>query len=433
VSHTLDTEVLAAAAGCVVLWSLVSARLERLNVSAPIAFVAMGLVVTHGPLAFIHFNPHSSTIRSLAEVTLALVLFTDASRVNVHQLRNDLGLPVRLLAAGLPLTIGLGTAVAFGLLPGISLWVAAAIGAIVAPTDAALGASIMEDARIPNRVRRLLNVESGLNDGIATPFVNLFLAGAVATEMIHTTSVLGAARELLIGAGVGTGVGLLGGWALSRAGARGWSDAGFRALAPLGLALLAYSGAIEAHGNGFVAAFLAGMAFGSVVRRDLDEQVEFAEEAGGLLSLVVWLIFGSAMLVPGFEHATWSDCLFAVLALTLVRMVPVGLVLVGSGLDRFTVGFIGWFGPRGLASVVFGLIAYDTLDPGDAGRVLSVVTVTIALSVLAHGLSASPLASRYGTFSATLAGHQPEHRTTPSVRPRPSLSGHVGSTRHSDA
>ncbi len=155
----------------------------------------MGLVVTHGPLAFIHFDPHSSTVRSLAEVTLALVLFTDASRVNVHRLRHDLGLPVRLLAVGLPLTIGFGTAVAFGLVPGVSLWVAAAIGAIVAPTDAALGASIMEDTRIPNRVRRLLNVESGLNDGIATPFVNLFLAGAVTTEMIHSTSVLGAARR----------------------------------------------------------------------------------------------------------------------------------------------------------------------------------------------------------------------------------------------
>ena len=180
-SHGLDTAVLATTAGCIIVWSLVSARLERVFITAPIAFVVMGLVVTHGPLAFIHFDPHSSTIRSLAEVTLALVLFTDASRVNVHELRRDLGLPVRLLAVGLPLTIGFGTALAFGLVTGVSLWVAASIGAIVAPTDAALGASIMEDTRIPNRVRRLLNVESGLNDGIATPFVNLFLAGAIST------------------------------------------------------------------------------------------------------------------------------------------------------------------------------------------------------------------------------------------------------------
>ena len=433
VSHGLDTAVLGAAAGCIILWSLVAARLERLYVTAPIAFVVMGLVITHGPLAFIHFNPHSSTIRSLAEVTLALVLFTDASRVNVHELRHDLGLPVRLLAVGLPLAIGLGTAVAFGLIPGISLWVAAAIGAIVAPTDAALGATIMEDTRIPNRIRRLLNVESGLNDGIATPFVNVFLAGAASTELVHSTSALGAVGELLIGVGVGVGVGLVGGWSVTRATARGWSSGGFRSLSALGLALLAYSASIEAHGNGFVAAFMAGMAFGSLVRRDLEPLVDFAEEAGGLLSLMVWLIFGAAMVVPGFEHATWQDCLFAVLALTVVRMVPVAFALVGSGLGRFTVGVIGWFGPRGLASVVFGLIAYDTLDPADAGRVLSVVTVTIALSVVAHGLSAAPLAARYGRFSATLAGHRPEHTTTPAMRPHRSLGGHVGAAEDLDA
>jgi NhaP-type Na+/H+ or K+/H+ antiporter len=234
-----------------------------------------------------------------------------------------------------------------------------------------------------------------------------------------------AASELLVGAAVGAGVGLVGGWVLALANSNGWSAPGFRALAALGLALFAYGIAIEAHGNGFVAAFIAGMSFGSVVRTDLEPMVAFAEEAGGLLSLMVWLIFGAAMVVPGFDHATWADCLFAVVALTAVRMVPVALALVGSGLDRFTVSFVGWFGPRGLASVVFGLIAYDSLDPTEGTRVLSVVTVTVALSVLAHGLSASPLAARYAAFSATLAGHEPEHRTAPEMRPRKSLGGHV--------
>jgi NhaP-type Na+/H+ or K+/H+ antiporter len=215
---------------------------------------------------------------------------------------------------------------------------------------------------------------------------------------------------------------------LARANSRGWSAPGFRTLGALGLALFAYSTAIETHGNGFVAAFIAGMAFGSVLRSDLEPMVAFAEETGGLMSLLVWLIFGAAMVVPGFEHATWPDYLFALLALTVVRMVPVALALVGSGLDRVTVGFIGWFGPRGLASVVFGLIAYDSLDPTDADRVLSVVTVTIALSVLAHGLSASPLAARYGAFSATLADQEAEHRRTPAMRVRANLSGHVNRT-----
>ena len=283
-THSLDTAALATAAACIVLWSVFSARLERLYISAPIALLVMGLVATHGPLAIIHFNPHSSTVRSLAEVTLALVLFTDASRVNINELRRDIGLPVRLLAFGLPLTIGVGTATAFAIIPGVSWWVAATIGAIVAPTDAALGASIIGDTRVPNRIRRLLNVESGLNDGIATPFVNLFLAGAVASEVTHSMSVLTAAADLLIGAGIGGGVGLVGGWVLTRAAAVRWTEPGFRPLAALGLAFFAYSSAIEAHGNGFIAAFIGGMVFGSVVRPDLESTVAFTEEAGGLLS-----------------------------------------------------------------------------------------------------------------------------------------------------
>ena len=419
--HGLDTFTLAVVSACVVVWSLVSGRLERWSISAPIAFVVLGLVVTHGPVHLIELNPHSSTILSLAEVTLALVLFTDASRVNLHQLRHDLGLPVRLLAIGLPLTIGLGTAAALGILPGVGIWVAASVGAIVAPTDAALGSSIMEDERIPRRIRRLLNVESGLNDGIATPFVNLFLAGAVSTETVHAVHLASAVRELLIGAGVGAGIGLAGGWLVAWAMSTGWSSPGFRPLAALGLALLAYGLALQAQGNGFVAAFLAGMAFGSVVREGLDDIVVFAERIGGLLALMIWLLFGAVMVVPGFRAATWQDFVFAALALTAVRMVPVAMALAGSGLDRFTVGLVGWFGPRGLASVVFGLIAYDALDQAAGNQVLAVVVVTVTFSVVAHGLSAGPVAARYGTYVQTLTDHRPEHATTAPFRTRPGL------------
>jgi len=434
VEHGLDTEVLVAVAACIVVWALVSGLVQRWSVSAPIAFVALGLLVTHGPLR-IGLNPHSSTILSLAEVTLALVLFTDASRVNVGRLRHDLGLPVRLLAVGLPLTIGFGTAVAFGLIPGIGIWVAASVAAIVAPTDAALGATIMEDTRIPNRIRRLLNVESGLNDGIATPFVNLFLAGAVSTETAQTggSELTAAVRELLVGAGVGVGLGLLGGWLVSRAVAAGWSAPGFRPLVVLGLALLAYGLALQWSGNGFVAAFVGGMSFGSLVPDGLDELVLFAERVGGLLALLVWLIFGAVLVVPGFEAATWQDYVFAVLALTALRMVPVALALLGSGLDRATVALIGWFGPRGLASVVFGLIAYDTLDHQGGNHVLGLVVVTVTGSVLAHGLTAGPLAARYGGFAATLVDRRPERRSTPALRTRPSLAFHPPGPSGGDA
>ncbi|HEY6426486.1 MAG TPA: cation:proton antiporter [Acidimicrobiales bacterium] len=410
--HEQDFAALAVVAACVVIWGLVSARLQRWNVSAPIAFVVLGLVTTHGPTALVHPNLHSSTIRTIAEVTLALVLFADASRVNARRLRSDVGIAVRLLGIGLPLTIGAGTAVATGLFHGAGLWVAAAIGAIVAPTDAALGAAVMNDQRVPAGVRRILNVESGLNDGIATPFVNLFIAGAASSEAIHASGPGVAAADLLGGAGIGIGVGVVGAVLLTLARRHHVMAADAQPLTTLALALFAYSASVVAGTNGFVAAFLAGMAFGTVLpQKDGDDDlVSFAEESGLLMSLLVWFIFGAVMLVSGFEDATWRDVVFALLALTVVRMVPVALSLVGTGLDRATVAFVGWFGPRGLASVVFGLIAVDTLDPADGRTVLATVTVTVALSVLLHGVTASPLASRYGARAHQLHPDRPEHR-----------------------
>jgi len=418
-AHDLNLAALAVVSACVVLWGLFSSRLERWNVSAPIAFVVLGLVVTHGPTTLVHLNLHSSAVRSLAEVALALVLFADASRVNVHQLRADLAQPIRLLGIGLPLTVGAGAALAAGLFSGVGLWVAAAIGAIVAPTDAALGASIMEDERVPAGVRRVLNVESGLNDGIATPFVNLFLAGAATAEAVHgASSVASAALDLLGGAGIGIGVGLVGAVLMTQAGKRHWSEPSFLPMAVLALALFAYSASVLGGTNGFVAAFAAGLAFGTAFVRQGNQVLEFSEEAGTLMSLLVWFVFGAVMLVPGLDGATWRDVVFAVLALTVVRMVPVALSLVGAGLDRSTVAFVGWFGPRGLASVVFGLIAVDTLDPTEAKVVLAAVTVTVALSVLLHGVTASPLAARYGRVAARLHLERPEHRSAGPITTR---------------
>ncbi len=403
--HELNAAI-AVISGCVVLWALVSARLERWDVTAPIAFVLLGLGAANGPLSLVQLHLHSADILVLAEITLALVLFSDASRVNAKTLRAHAELPSRLLAIGLPLTIVAGGAVAAGIFRAGDLWVGAAIGAIVAPTDAALGASILRDERIPSGVRRALNVESGLNDGIATPFVNLFLAGALAAEAVHEGGVGHAAIELLGGAALGTAVGATGALLLNLSRRAGWSEAGYGPLSVLALALFAYTVALLAGTNGFVAAFVAGMAFGTVTA-DAELQA-FAEETGTLMSLLVWFFFGAVMIVPGFQAATLLDLAFAILALTVVRMVPVAVALLGSGLDKATVAFIGWFGPRGLASVVFGLIAVDSLTPPDAQLVLGAVTVTVTLSVLLHGISATPLAGRYGQLasrSPTSAAH----------------------------
>ena len=410
-SHESGFAALAVISACVLVWGLVSGRLERWDVSAPIAFVVLGVVVTHGPTAVVHFTLHSSTIRSLAEVTLAIVLFADASRVNLRALRADAAVPARLLGIGLPLTIAAGAATAALLFGSSGLWVAAAIGAIVAPTDAALGASIVSDRRVPAGVRRTLNVESGLNDGIATPFVNFFIAGAVTADALGGQQHLWAAVGALVGGTLlGIGIGMVGAVLLAWARAKGWSAAGYRPLAILALAVFSYSTAYVAGVNGFVCAFVAGLAFGTLDHHNDEEALGFAEEVGSLLSLVVWFIFGAVMLVPGLEDAGWRDLLFALLALTVLRMVPVALALIGTGLDRITVAFVGWFGPRGLASVVFGLLAVDAFEPSQSKAVLAAVTLTVALSVLLHGVSASPLAARYGAYaSARLAAEHPAH------------------------
>jgi sodium/hydrogen antiporter len=424
VEHGIDAELFAVIAGCTVVWGLVSSRLERWGVTAPIAFLGFGLFAANRPLQLVHVLPGSTTVRTIAEITLALVLFSDASRVNLRALRRDVGAPARLLLVGLPLTIGLGVLVGLVVFTGIDPWIAAAIAAIVAPTDAALGAPIMEDERIPARVRRILNVESGLNDGIATPIVTFLIAGAAGE--IHVAGASGPARalaDLAFGAVIGAAAGLIGGWLLAHASRSGWASPAFRPIAVLALAMFAYAASVNAGGNGFVAAFIGGLMFGSVWKGDTAEVLELTSDGGALGSVVVWFLFG-ALLVPVLDHVGWNTLLYAALSLTVVRMVPVALALVSTHFDRATVGIIGWFGPRGLASIVFGLLAYDALDPVHAQAVLGPVAVVVLVSVVAHGVSARPLSRWYAARMSALhpsvpeAGETVELRTRPFIRPR---------------
>lgn len=427
--EAFDPEVVAVLAGCVLLWGVLGARLERFDVTAPIAFVVMGLVVANEPLALIDVRAGSSTVRTIAEFTLALVLFGDASRVNFRQLQHDAGPPARLLLLGLPLTIALGTGVALVVFGGIDPWLAALIAAAVAPTDAALGAPIMEDRRIPQRIRRVLNVESGLNDGIATPFVTLFIAGAASGSGVASASGLGRAlADLGIGVLVGAVAGCVGAWILDRAADHGFAPAGYRRIAVLALALLAYAGSLQLDGNGFIAAFVGGLAFGSTVRDEQSAGLDLVSDGGELLSVVVWFMFGT-LVVHALDPADWRCVLYAALSLTIVRMLPVALSLLGTHLDRRTVGIIGWFGPRGLASVVFALLAFDSLDKSAGQTALATITTVVLVSVLAHGISASPVAGWYGRRVTVLEADRPEHQAVPRLRTRSFTRAHRGTHR----
>jgi sodium/hydrogen antiporter len=400
------TAGLAVVALLIALYGAVAVRLGRAWITMPMVFVAAGVLLGPAGTGLLPLTPEAEGVTRLTELTLVLVLFADAATLRLRELRADAGLPVRLLGIGLPLTVALGAALALGLAPGLGLPAAALLGAILAPTDAALGLAVFSDPRVPARVRRALNVESGLNDGIAAPLVALGIALTVAAAGPATGGppapgggwLAAALREIALGLLVGVAAGWGGGRLLGATARRGWTVAPSEQLAILGLALCAYLGALALHGNGFVAAFAGGLAFGAASGARFGEATEFAENAGTLLSMAVWIVFGAVMAGPALRHpGDGGPVAYAVLSLTLARLLPVALALLGTGLRPDTVALMGWFGPRGLASVVFTLLAYlsltETGQPADL--LVAIATWTILLSVLLHGLTAQPVAARY--------------------------------------
>ncbi len=394
----MNTETVIALVALLFGWFLLSGRLERFDVTGPIVFVAAGLLLCNGPWAVVEVTIESSSVHALAEVTLALLLFADASRVDPRDLRHSAGLPIRLLAIGLPLTFALGAGLAAALLTDLPWELAALLGAVLAPTDAALSASVVADESLPVSIRRSLNVESGLNDGIATPVVTGFIAAAAtvigvgAIEDTASSPGTGALVDLLGGVAVGVLVGYLGGVVVTRARAAGWIAPGGRRIAVLMLAVMAFLVAEEVGVNYFVAAFVAGIAFRAGIGKDDEEATDLPELVGRVLALAVWFAFGAAFLLDGLELVDWRIALYSVLSLTLVRMAPVAISMIGAGFDRRATLFVGWFGPRGLASVVFGLLIVEEL-PADDPRVrtvLSTIALTVLLSVLAHGHQRPP-------------------------------------------
>ena len=400
----MDVTAIVVATSALFAWGLISNRLERADVTAPIAFVVVGLVLAGLDLVDGPSGPEAVT--PLVELTLVWVLFSDAARLPVQELRRDAGRYLRLLAVGLPLTIVLGWGLAAWFFPGLGLWLALFVGAALAPTDAALGVPVVTNPVIPSRIRQLITVESGLNDGIATPVVMLAIAGAAAAAGLeHAESAGHAAVELLIGAAVGVGVGGVGGQALREARRRGTAAESFAGIAVLALALAAYACALALQGNGFVAAFCGGLAFGACAGRRAPAELEFLEQMGTLLASLVWMAFGAVAVPIMLDRIDAMSVVYAVLSLTVVRMLPVALASIGAGLDRTTILFVGWFGPRGLASLVFALLALEALGT-HADEAVTVLATTVLLSVVAHGLTAAPLARRYGEFAAA-AGPEP--------------------------
>jgi len=395
----------------VLAYGLVSRRLEATPITGPIVFTTAGIlagIVAPGLLAA---GIGSHFILHLAEVGLVLLLFTDAGRTDLSLLWNIRDLPARLLGIGLPLTLLLGAVAAYLVFPGLGLWEAAILAAILAPTDAGLGQIVVTSPRAPLRIRQALNVEAGLNDGLSVPFLLFFIAFAAASEEGTRASFAQFVVEQLgYGVAVGAGIGLAGGWLLGWASRRDWVSGPFKQCGVVALALLCLLVSDVVAASMFIAAFVAGLAVQKGFPEAGRHSLEFGEIWGQIINLSVFFLFG--MIVS----RNWRDIdlaivAYAVLSLTVVRMIPVAVSLIGAGLGRATVLFMGWFGPRGLASIVLGLVylEQEIRLPGEQTIRLATIA-TVLLSVFAHGLSAQPGIALYARRVAGFAADAPERR-----------------------
>ena len=384
----------------ILLFGAISRRAERSPLTPPMFFIAAGCLVSEHGLGLIEVDLSGDVVHALTELTLVVVLFTDASRIDLACLRREGGLPVRMLGMGLPLTMLFGTAAGFLLFPNFGWLEAALLAAILAPTDAALGQAVVSNPLVPARIRQTLNVESGLNDGIALPVVLVLasLAGATEAEGDVGHWLRFAVLAVTLGPGVGILVGWLGGRWLERGVAAGWVNVPFQRLSLLGLSLLAFAGAELVGGNGFIAAFVAGLTMGNVARNVCETLYQFGETEGQLLTLLVFLVFGAVLVPEAIEHFSWRVLLYSLLSLTLIRMAPVAISLVGSGLRVPSIAFLGWFGPRGLASILFVLVVVEEGRLASGPLLEGIVVLTVFLSAMMHGATAYPFARRYGAY-----------------------------------
>jgi NhaP-type Na+/H+ or K+/H+ antiporter len=397
-----------------------SRLLTRTPVTAAMVFVTLGVLIGPKVLDGVDPSPTGEMVRTLAEATLAIVLFSDASRIKLSALRREYAVPLRLLAIGLPLTIAVGALLAWGIFD-FTIAEALVLAVVLAPTDAALGQAVVTEPRLPSRIRQGLNVESGLNDGICVPLLFIVLASAEVESNVAS----GHHAITIVAEEIGYGIvgGLAAGVLVSAVGvaarrrrliAEPWLQ-----VIPVAGATLAYGVAAALGGSGFIAAFLAGGIFGGLAERESEEAARFSDEVGDLLDGVTFLVFGAVLLGPALAHVDWRVALYAVLSLTVVRMLPVAIAMLGTRARAHTVGFLGWFGPRGLASIVFAVIVVQEANLPQTATILVTTYATVGLSVFAHGITAAPLASRYAAwYEAHPDGARPAMESVPAAEHR---------------
>ena len=386
-----------------IAYSLVTRAIDRSLLTLPIIFMCLGFALSEPLRMAAPPEVLDEGKRLLAEITLVLVLFSDASHVQFSQLKQSWTLPARMLLVGLPLSIGLGTLVTFLVSPEGGIAMALLTAAVLTPTDAALGQSVVTSAKVPERLSETINVESGLNDGLVLPFV--LLGAILASAGMANAATDGLALKAVLQIVLGPLAGVFTGWVVARlmdvAQARRLIAASAEGVVFLAAAFAAYVLATVIGGNGFIAAFVAGMIFGNTYKHNIRFVREFMEGAGLLLTMSSFLVFGALLLPDGLAHASMKTVLIAVLFLTVVRVGAIWLSLTGAGLKTREKLFLGWFGPRGLASILFTLVIIDEFEFANEAELLACVSMTVALSILVHGLSSAPLARWIGRVSGS--------------------------------
>ncbi|WLQ12101.1 sodium:proton antiporter [Hahella aquimaris] len=405
----------------VIAFALISRWSQQGPMTAPLFFTLAGLLLSDRGLGLLVADPEWSLAHWLAEVTLVWVLFTDASRINLRQLREGHNIPLRLLGLGLPLCIGVGALVAYPMFPELGWAGAFTLAVILAPTDAALGQAVINNERVPVRIRQAFNVESGLNDGMALPLLIIGLSWLIGENHSASHWLELASMQLLLGPIYGVAVGLAAGRALDAGVQRRWVSPTYQRLGLLAVAMSSYGLAELCGGNGFIAAFCAGAAVGTRTHVFCAPLHRFAETEGQLLSLINFLLFGAIMIPHALPDLTWTHFFYALLSLTVIRIIPVIISLTGTRLQFTSKLFLGWFGPRGLASLLYVLLVMQQDHAPGKDQLFSVAVLTILLSVLLHGVTAAPLAQRYSRYiqrnSADTGAEQMETSSFPTRRP----------------
>jgi len=394
-----DHQLIVLCAIIILFFGLFSKVAERSVITAPMVFVSIGLLLGPLGLSLLHVDIEAEAIQLLAEITLVIILFVDASFISLTDIKSRLqGLPSRLLLLGLPLTMVLGSITALLLFPGYDVWLLVVLALILSPTDAALGQAVVKSPKVPRNIRDSISTESGLNDGISLPPIFVCLA-VIASGLGHISNegqwYTFMALQLTLGPLIGSGIGFFGGRMIEFAHKRDWMDTVFQRLTCLSIAILAYAVAELFEGNGFIAAFCAGLFLG-VKNTNVRARIqEFGETEGQMFTLFVFVILG-VIIIPDFAPQ-WDlkALIYAVLSLTVIRIVPVFICLIGSGLSNYSKFFIAWFGPRGIASILYLLIALEQIGRTGHEYILSIIVLTVLLSIFAHGITAVSMSNHF--------------------------------------